>query len=481
MSLLRRAEEGRGEGAVPLAALLSLIVLLLTPVASAAERVVPQSRAEVQASFAPLVRQAAPAVVNVYTRKVVRQARSPLFDDPFFRRFFGEEFGQGIPRERVQNSLGSGVVVDAGGLIVTNNHVIKDSDEITVALNDRREFPAEIVLADSRTDIAVLKIDTAGERLPVLELGDSDAVEVGDLVLAIGNPFNVGQTVTSGIVSALARTRIGISDLGFFIQTDAAINPGNSGGALITMDGRLIGVNTAIYSRGGGSNGIGFAIPSNMLRAVLSAARGGGQLVRPWLGLSGQTVTAEVAQSLGLGRPTGVLVNAVHPKGAAAKAGIGAGDLVLQVDGHEVLDPQGINFRVATRGIGGTAQFLLRRSGRDRTVSVPLAPPPEDPPRDTTELTGQHPFAGATVANLSPALAEELGIDSVLQGVIVLKIAGGSVAQRLRLRPGDIIDQVNGTEIRRVDGLSRLLRQKPGEWRLAIRRGDQIYNLQLRG
>jgi len=466
---------------VPLAALLTLIAMLLAPAASAADRVVPQTQVEAQASFAPLVRQAAPAVVNVYTRKVVRAARSPLFDDPFFRRFFGEDPGQGAPRERVQNSLGSGVIVDAGGLIVTNNHVIKDSDEITVALNDRREFAAEIVLADSRTDIAVLKIDTQGERLPVLELGDSDAVEVGDLVLAIGNPFNVGQTVTSGIVSALARTRVGISDLGFFIQTDAAINPGNSGGALVTMDGRLVGVNTAIYSRGGGSNGIGFAIPANMLRAVLQAARGGGQLVRPWLGLGGQAVTAEVAQSLGLNRPTGVLINGVHPKSPAAKAGIGSGDLVLQVDGHEVLDPQGINFRVATRGIGGTANFLVRRGNRERMVAVPLLPPPEDPPRDTTDLTGQHPFAGATVANLSPALAEEIGANGNLQGVIVLKIAGGSVAQRLRLRPGDIIDSVNGTEIKRVDGLNKLLRTKPGEWRLAIRRGDQVYNLQLRG
>jgi Do/DeqQ family serine protease len=466
---------------VPLARLFFAISLALAAPVLAAERVVPRTQAEVQASYAPLVRQAAPAVVNVYTRKVVRAARSPLFDDPLFRRFFGENFEQGPQRDRVQNSLGSGVIVDPAGLIVTNNHVIKDSDEITVALSDRREFPAEIVLADARTDLAVLKIDTRGEQLPALEFGDSDTAEVGDLVLAIGNPFNVGQTVTSGIISALARTRLGISDFGFFIQTDAAINRGNSGGALVTMDGKLIGVNTAIFSQTGGSIGIGFAVPANMVRTVLQAARGGGQLVRPWLGMTGQPVTAEMAQSLGLTRPTGVLVRTVHPKGPAARAGIAAGDLVLQVDGHEVLDPQGINFRVATRGIGGTAPFQLRRAGRERTVSVQLTPPPEDPPRELTEVGGQNPFSGATVANLSPAVAEEFGFDSVTQGVIVLRIANGSVAQRIRLRPGDIIDQVNGIEIKRVDALSKVLRQKPGEWRLAIRRGEQIFNLQLRG
>jgi Do/DeqQ family serine protease len=474
---------------VPLATLIAMIACLLVLPAAAAERVVPRSQAEVQASFAPLVRQVAPAVVNVYTRKVVRASRSPLFDDPFFRRFFGDDStpgqnqgpGQNQAPQRVQNSLGSGVVVDPAGLIVTNNHVIKDSDEITVALADRREFNAEIVLADSRTDLAVLRIDTRGEQLPSLDFGDSDAAEVGDLVLAIGNPFNVGQTVTSGIISALARTRLGISDFGFFIQTDAAINRGNSGGALVTMDGRLIGVNTAIFSQSGGSIGIGFAIPSNMVRTVLVAARGGGQLVRPWLGIRSQPVTSEVAQSLGLTRPSGVLVNAVHAKSPAAKAGIVPGDLILQVDGHEVLDPQGVNFRTATRGLGGTSEFVVRRAGRERTVTVPLIAPPEDPPRETTELSGQHPFAGATVANLSPALAEELGVDSNRQGVILLKIANGSVAQRIRLRPGDIVDSVNGTPIARIDALNKALRQKPSEWRLAIRRGDQVYNLQLRG
>ncbi|CAN0480566.1 unnamed protein product, partial [Discosporangium mesarthrocarpum] len=278
---------------------------------SAQVKRVPASKAEISLSFAPLVKSAAPAVVNIYTRRVVRARRiSPLFNDPFFRRFFGNQFAPGNRQnQRVQNSLGSGVIVSADGLIVTNHHVIDKADEITVVLTDRREFEAEVVTRDEGTDLAVLRIKANNEKLPFLKLRDSDTLEVGDLVLAIGNPFGVGQTVTSGIVSALARTARGVSDFGFFIQTDAAINPGNSGGALIALDGGLVGINTAIYSRGGGSNGIGFAIPSNMVATVIGSAVSGGQVVRPWLGARGQTVNADLARSLGLSRPSGVLVN----------------------------------------------------------------------------------------------------------------------------------------------------------------------------
>jgi len=233
-------------------------------------------------SYAPVVQKVAPAVVNVYAAKVVEN-RNPFFDDPFFRRFFGGEGG--LPRERRQSSLGSGVIVDPSGLVVTNVHVIDGADEVKVALADKREFEAQIVLKDSRTDLAILRIKDSRERFPVVELGDSDNLQVGDVVLAIGNPFAVGQTVTHGIVSAVARTQVGITDYQFFIQTDAAINPGNSGGALVDLSGRLIGVNTAIYSRSGGSQGIGFAIPVNMVRVVVASALGGGKFVkRPWLG-----------------------------------------------------------------------------------------------------------------------------------------------------------------------------------------------------
>jgi len=322
-------------------ALALLPLVLLVPEARAeVEREVPQSREQVMLSFAPVVRQVAPAVVNIYTKRVVSERRgfSPLFNDPLFKRFFGEDFGFGMPRERVQNSLGSGVIVAPDGLIVTNYHVIKGAAEIRVVLADRREFAAELVLEDKQTDLSVLRIDPQGEALPVIELKDSDSIEVGDLVLAIGNPFGVGQTVTSGIVSALARTQAGISDYSFFIQTDAAINPGNSGGALVTLDGRLIGINTAIFSRSGGSIGIGFAIPANMVRTVVASAAGGNALVRPWTGLIGQTVNSDLAEAFGLTRPGGVIVSKVHPNGPAARAGLRKGDVITSVDGQTVDD-----------------------------------------------------------------------------------------------------------------------------------------------
>ena len=285
------------------------------------QRVVPESQVAIKQSFAPVVKRAAPAVVNVYVRHRVEQMVSPFSDDPFFSRLFGENFG--IPRERIQNSLGSGVLVSPEGVVVTNNHVIQGSGEaeITVALADGREFPAKLIIKDEQTDLAVLRLDAKGVQFPSIEFNDSDSLEVGDLVLAIGDPFGVGQTVTSGIVSALARTQVGISDYQFFIQTDAAINPGNSGGALVDMDGRLVGINTAIFSKSGGSLGIGFAIPSNMVRLVVEAALKGGKVQRPWLGASLQPVTSDIADSLGLDRPSGALVKDLHPNGPAVRAG----------------------------------------------------------------------------------------------------------------------------------------------------------------
>ncbi len=259
----------------------------ITADAQTAEKTAPQSAAQIHLSFAPVVKKVRPAVVNVYASRVETMARNPLFDDPIFRQFFGQQ-GQ---QSRVAQSLGSGVIVDASGLVVTNHHVIEGMTDVKVALSDHREFEAKIVLRDPRTDLAVLQIQS-DERFPVLELGDSDAIEVGDFVLAIGNPFGVGQTVTQGIVSALARTQIGVNDYGFFIQTDAAINPGNSGGALVDLDGRLVGINSAIVSRSGGSVGLGFAIPVNMVRSVVAAAKSGGATVRrPWLGASLQNVS----------------------------------------------------------------------------------------------------------------------------------------------------------------------------------------------
>jgi serine protease Do len=447
------------------------------------EKRVPASRADINLSFAPLVKSAAPAVVNIYTRRVVRSRRtSPLFNDPFFRRFFGNQFPPGSRQnQRVQNSLGSGVIVSADGLIVTNHHVIDKADEITVVLTDRREFEAEVVTRDDGTDLAVLRIKSNDEKLPFLKLRDSDTLEVGDLVLAIGNPFGVGQTVTSGIVSALARTARGVSDFGFFIQTDAAINPGNSGGALISLDGGLIGINTAIYSRGGGSNGIGFAIPSNMVATVIGSALSGGQVVRPWLGARGQTVDSDLARSLGLSRPSGVLINSVHPNGPAAKAGVKVGDVVVSVNAKEIADANTLKFRIATLSVGTSAAFSVMRRGQVVDISVPLQAAPEIPQRDLSLISGSNPYTGAEVANLSPALAEEISFDTDAAGVVVMRVKRGSPADRIGLEPGDILLRLNGTEIVSVSKLRQMVRREYSNWRIEIVRGGHTLQLVIRG
>jgi len=451
--------------------------------ARAQERVVPRSAAELRLSFAPIVREAAPAVVNVYASRTVRQRQvSPFFDDPFFRRFFGGPGpGAGRQRERVESSLGSGVIISADGVIVTNHHVIKGADEVRVALSDRREFDAEIIVRDEKTDLAILKARGFDGDLPHLEFADSDGLEVGDVVLAIGNPFGVGQTVTQGIVSALARTRVGVTDYQFFIQTDAAINPGNSGGALVDMQGRLVGINTAIFSRSGGSNGIGFAIPSNMVRFVASAAQGDGTVRRPWLGAALQTVNAEIAEAMGLDRPRGVLVTAIAPESPAARAGLRVGDLITQVAGADVTDPNSFGYRFATQEIGSRTRFTVMRGGDARELTVALEAAPETVPRDPRRIAGYSPFSGATVLNLSPAVAEELRLDTFEEGVVVSDIEPGSTANRVGLQVGDIILAVNGAEVTSTRGLDRIARGDPGIWRLEIKRGGRVMRIALRG
>jgi Do/DeqQ family serine protease len=455
--------------------LLAVLALSLALPAAAQTRVPPASREAARLSFAPVVKKVAPAVVNVFSRRVVRGGAGPaaLFNDPFFRRFFGDQSPFGMPRERVEQSLGSGVILDAAGLIVTNRHVISDAQEITVVLADRREFEARLVLADERADLAVLKLDAHGERLPVLEIGDSDQLEVGDLVLAIGNPFGVGQTVTSGIVSGLARS-IGVSDYRSFIQTDAAINPGNSGGALVDLDGRLVGINTAIFSQSGGSVGIGFAIPTSLVRSTLQAAASGGKIVRPWLGAGGQGVTSDIAQSLGLPHPEGVLVKDVTPGSPAAQAGVRVGDVILAIAGHDIDDPEGLRFRLATLPVDTPVPLALWRNGARREVVATIAAPPEQPPRQLTTLTGRHPLSGAAIANLNPAFADELGLDPTQRGVVVTALRNGSVAQRLGLEPGDMLLTLNKRPVDSVSQLEQLLSSTPAPWVLTIKRGDKL-------
>jgi Do/DeqQ family serine protease len=456
-----------------------LVILATLPEAQAQTQVIPTSREQVKLTFAPVARQVAPAVVNIYTKRVVRAAASPLLADPFFRRFFGDV--PGMSQERVQRSLGSGVMIAADGTVVTNHHVIKDADEVTVVLSDRREFEARIVGSDDRTDLAVLKIDGGRESFPTLVLGDSDAIEVGDVVLAVGNPFGVGQTVTQGIVSALARTNVGISDVQSFIQTDAAINPGNSGGALVDLQGRLIGINTAIYSKDGGSNGIGFAIPTSLVRQVAASIAKGGKVVRPWLGASGQAVTSDLAQALSLPRPVGVLINHIHGDSPAARAGLMDGDVIMAVEGREVDDPEGMRFRLATLPIGGDARLTVLRGGAEKTVTVRLVAPPENPPRDKTEIAGRNPFAGATLVNLNPALAEEIGINSGLTGVMIFGIRRGSVAGRLGLQPGDMLLKINERPVASVADARKLLGVESPRWAITIKRNGEVMSLVLGG
>ncbi len=443
------------------------------------ETAVPNSVAAMQLSFAPVVKTTAPAVVNVYAKRVVAKRDLGLMADPFFRRFFGDDGSFGRPRERVQNSLGSGVIVSPQGLIVTNNLVVAGGTDIRVALADKREFEAKLLLTDERTDLAVLKIEVEDEALPVLPLGDSDSLEVGDLVLAIGNPFGVGQTVTTGIVSALARTQVGISDYQFFIQTDAAINPGNSGGALVNMAGELVGINTAIFSRSGGSIGIGFAIPVNMVKTVVQSAETGEAVKRPWLGVELQDVTQEIADSLGLARPEGALIVSLHPDSPLAKAGLQRGDVVLALEGRPVENAQELGYRAATSAIGSRQIIEYQRGGKRTETSIALSAAPETTDRDETLIEGQSPLAGMVAANLSPAVADELGLKADATGVAVAAIKGGP-AQRF-LRKGDVILEVNGTSIVNVSTLREALSANDGYWRIAVNRGGRILKLAVGG
>jgi Do/DeqQ family serine protease len=359
--------------------------------------------------------------------------------------------------------------------------VVEGADAVRIALADKREFDAEVLLRDQRSDLAVLRIKDGREKFPVVELGDSDAIEVGDIVLAIGNPFGVGQTVTQGIVSAAARTQVGISDYQFFIQTDAAINPGNSGGALVDLAGRVVGINTAIYSRSGGSLGIGFAIPANMVRVVVESARGGSAAVRrPWFGAKLQPVTPEIAQSLNLKRPAGAIVTSVSPSSPAARAGLRPGDVIGAIDGQPVDDPNAFDYRFATKPLGGKAALTIEREGRASTVSVPLETAP-DRPREELVIRSRSPFAGAKVANLSPALAEELRLDESAEGVVIVEVAGGSTAASLGFRPGDVVVSVNGTRIARTQDLDRATSETGRQWTITILRGGQQLNVTLRG
>ena len=462
-----------------MAAALALFVPAWSASSQTPDRALPQSRAEIALSFAPVVRKAQPAVVNVYASRTERRPVNPLFDDPVFRRFFGG--GDGPSGNATSQSLGSGVIVDPSGLVVTNFHVIEGMTTVKVALADRREYEADIALRDQRTDLAVLRLKSAS-NLPAMELGDSDALEVGDLALALGNPFGVGQTVTQGIISALARTQIGISDYGFFIQTDAAINPGNSGGALVDMHARLVGINSAIFSKSGGSVGIGFAIPVNMVKIVVAAARSGGSKVkRPWLGATLQSVSKDIADSIGLDRLSGALVTDVNDKGPAQQAGLRRGDVVISVDGQPVDDPEGVGYRLGTKAIGGTSVFGVLRDGKKIAAHLSLAPAPETPPRDLVRIKGASPFAGASIVNVSPATIEELSLEGVTSGVVVSDVDPDTPAANVNFQRGDVVLAVNDAKISTTRDLERATAGRHYYWKITLARSGQVLTTVIGG
>lgn len=464
--------------------LFSALMLVMNAPAFAQDRAVPETRAAMQMSFAPVVKKVSPAVVNIYTKRVVTQRINPFMNDPIFQHFFGGMGMQGLSRQQVESSLGSGVIVDSAGVIVTNSHVVDGAQEIVVVLNDGREFDATVSLTDKRSDLAILRIDAKGEALPFAPLKQSENLEVGDIVIAIGNPFGVGQTVTSGIVSALARSSLDINDFNFFIQTDAAINPGNSGGPLVDIDGGVVGINTAIYSRTGGSLGIGFAVPSEMVATVVAAEKGGDHseksIVRTWMGISGQSVTADIAKSLGMSRPAGVLINRIHAASPLADGKMKVGDVVTAINGRSIRDPAEMKFRLATVPIGDDVKLDILRKGAPQSFTVKAIAPPDKPSRGEVTLKGSHIFNGVTVANINPAVAVELNLQNDVDGVVVTNVSGGRVSRILR--PGDVIVSINGEEVTSPKSLDAIIQRaiKRGVLTLVIERDGERSQIIMR-
>ncbi|RXV60156.1 serine protease [Roseovarius sp. A46] len=451
------------------------LVLTLLAAPAVADMRVPGSATEIATGFVPVVKQAAPAVVNIYASRVVERRRSPFMGDPFFERFF-REFGPARPR--VQNSLGSGVILSEDGIVVSNYHVVGEATDIRVVLNDRREYAARVLLGDEEADVAILQIEDA-PKLPALPLRDSDSVAVGELVLAIGNPFGVGQTVSSGIVSGLARSGTAMgSSRGYFIQTDAPINPGNSGGALVDVNGQLIGINTAILSRSGGSNGIGFAIPADLVEQFVAQARAGNEsFERPWAGLSGQIVTPDMAEGLGLDRPRGLVISQVHPQSVFAGR-LAPGDVVVAVDGTPVNSPAEMVYRLSLAGIGAEANVTRVREGATSEIAVTLTAVPETPPRDRRVTGRAAALPGVALVTINPAVIEEFRLPLGATGVLIEE--PGPYGARVGLRAGDILREIGGQPIPDSATAAAALRAVDRVLVLGIVRDGRRLSLRLR-
>ncbi|WP_052045809.1 trypsin-like peptidase domain-containing protein [Candidatus Paracaedibacter symbiosus] len=444
---------------------------------------VPEKREQISFSFAPVVNKAKPAVVSIYALQVTeRRLQNPLFDEEFFNLFLGNRRGFGdIPRQQVERSLGSGVIIDSEGIIITCHHVIRNAKAIQVKLDDNRTFEAEIVVNDVKNDLAVIKINPAGNHvgkdklsLPFIPLGDTKNLEVGDLVIAIGNPFGIGLTVTNGIISALSRN---FNDQ-ILLQTDAPINPGNSGGALVDMKGNLIAIPNAILSKTGASHGVGFAIPSAVIRPLLMAAKGDGKVIYPWDGIKLKSMSAEEAESFGFDRPSGVLVVSCHPQSPALKAGLKAGDIITKINGHPIQIEEDYKVMLQSITIGNPIQLTITRKGKEEAINFSLIAPPASPDPTVQLVAEAGPFAGVKVANMSPALALEYNLAELNRaGVVVVETpVNGFGFGFIGVQPGDIIEEVNGQKITTVKQLISLMK-KPVR-HMGIRRGDSVIMIQ---
>lgn len=439
---------------------------------------VPENKAQIKFSFAPIVNKAKPAVVSIYALQVrEKQMRHSLFDEQFFNFFFGHQGFDGAPRQEVERSLGSGVIIDPEGIIVTCHHVVDDAKVIQVKLDDNRTFEAKVIVDDPRKDLAVIKIihtDKNEPSLPFIPLGNIRDAEVGDLVIAIGNPFGVGMTVTNGIVSALARSFNGQ----IMMQTDTPINPGNSGGALVDMKGNLIAVPNAILSRTGASHGVGFAIPSAMIRPLLIAAKGNGKVIYPWDGIKVKQMTTEEAESFGLAKPTGVLVASIHPQSPAAKAGLKPGDIVIKINDNPLQSVEDYQVVLQSTDTGSQTELLILRQGHQKTIKFDIIAPPASPDPDVKILAGQGPFAGVKIANLSPALIQQYNFpDSYNEGVVVVGVPSRGFGF-IGIQAGDIIEEVNGKKVFDLKQLQQLMKEPLHK--ITVRRGDSVIVIHAR-
>lgn len=453
------------------------IVMLLCAFAANAQRA---DGVGLRSSFKGAVARVAPAVVNIYTEKhVATRVVHPMLADPTFQQFFSF---QAPMRERLQQSLGSGVIISADGIMVTNLHVVNGAEAAKIVLNDGREFAATLLNTDPKLDLAVLKLKLEGnEKVPFASFGDSDSLDVGDVVLAIGNPFGLGQSVSMGVVSAVNRTNANLSQYGQFIQTDASVNPGNSGGALIDSTGAVVGINSAIFSKSGGSQGISFAIPANLVRAVANDIVTKGRVVRPWFGAVGQTVTSALAQQLGLERATGVLVNEVMQGSPAELGGVKVGDVILEIMGVSITDPANLNEQILAMPnlLDAPASVTVWREGGAQNLAVQFEALPERRKADKTVITGPNPMSGYVVENLGPALNIELGLPVTTVGVAVVGQSGTSSygSAGFQLQVGDLIQEVNKVEVKTTAALQTLMSESRRAWQLKFQRGNRVYNV----